>query len=157
METTLDGVWIPVRTALDGAWEPEERVPSNSRCIFLFGQSFEGWSGLWAVYVVRRSHRRTELDEITQACRCAVLYHLSDFEFETFYLLVAGRFRISEDSTPKQIDMEQCYAGSGSGHPALGIYAIEANRLTICLLNNWDGRPARFHERGSLVEYIRDQ
>jgi hypothetical protein len=92
------------------------------------------------------------------ACRRVVLDGATDFEFETFYIVVAGRFRTFDDSSPRQIDVEQCYAGSISGFgPALGVYEIVANQLTICLRNNWDGRPTAIHEPGSLVEYIRDE
>lgn len=152
------------RRALDlhrfcgGESRSSEDVAKMAKFVLIADGIFPGWNGLWGIVQFGDQGGRWSVEEVNTFC-CRSILGVSKAEeasWSDFYLYAGGRFRISPEKCPKEIDFEQFLEGVVMPSMTQGIYRLDGDRLRLCV---GAPRPSTFRSVGpphrSLGELVR--
>jgi uncharacterized protein (TIGR03067 family) len=146
-EQRLEGLWSYIAYEVGGINRTPEQVATMAQLVLLADDYLPGWNGLWAVVAYGYEGGVWSEAEIKASCRQIILGtdRQTEASASDLYLWAGGRFRTAPQRSPKEIDFEQFWSGTVlPSSMQLGLYRIDAERLTLCLTEPEQSRPSGF-------------
>ena len=142
----LEGVWTYVTYEVCGVRRQPESLAKLANLVLLGWEYVPGWDGLWAVVIFGYDGNKWTDQQIKSACRKGILGDdkVDEPSACDIYIYAGGGFRVALEKSPNEIDWQQFCDGAPQIPMNLGIFALNQDRLTLCMGFEGRPRPSRF-------------
>lgn len=152
----IDGLWRVIAYN-DGEVRRAESLDQMARYVFVTTNESNAWRGWFAVvsYGYEGNHWTAAdvIEVVRTIIRSSTDFGSSGFKAD-FYVWAAGRFRTEISRSFNAIDFQQHYLGSDLFAAQPGLYAIQDQRLRLCLSVEGGTRPTAFVPNGRLGQSV---